>query len=273
MHEPAFWYRPSSLTSRLLMPLGASMARSQPAAGAPGSTPASRCCASAIIMSAAPARPPVLALVDLLREMDEVPVVLSRGYGGRRGPVSVDPQRQAAADVGDEPLMMARMVPVVVARDRVEGAALARSRNASVIVMDDGFQNPAVVKDAALIVIDGNRGLGNGRVFPAGPLRAPLPPQLACTDAPIIVGAGSAADKAASAIARKGRCCAPVSPEPRLPALRGKRVWALRASAIPTGFSRRTGQQHRRGRGSGLRHHHPYDGRSRRWRLRRTTTA
>src|SRR5258708_33292846 len=100
--------------------------------------------------------------------------------------------------------MMARAVPVVVARDRVEGAALARSRNASVILMDDGFQNPAIVKDASLIVIDGDRGLGNGCVFPAGPLRAPLPPQLARTDALIIVGDGTAADPVATAIAAQG---------------------------------------------------------------------
>ena len=107
--------------------------------------------------------PTVLALARLLRDLGETPVVLSRGYGGRlRGPVKVDPARHAAADVGDEPLMLARTVPVVVARDRIGGVALARSQGASVILMDDGFQNPAIAKDASLIVIDGDRGLGNG---------------------------------------------------------------------------------------------------------------
>ena len=66
--------------------------------------------------------------------------------------------------------MLARAVPVAVARDRVAGVALARSQGASVILMDDGFQNPAIAKDASLIVIDGDRGLGNACVFPAGPL-------------------------------------------------------------------------------------------------------
>jgi tetraacyldisaccharide 4'-kinase len=167
-------------------------------------------------------------------------VVLSRGYGGRlRGPVNVDPLHHTAADVGDEPLMLARAVPVVVARDRVEGAALARSRNASVILMDDGFQNPAIVKDASLIVIDGNRGLGNGRVFPAGPLRAPLEAQLARTDALIVVGSGSAADKVAGAIAVQG---GPVLRARLVPddasvtALVGKRVLAFAGIGDPARF-------------------------------------
>ena len=102
--------------------------------------------------------PTALALVALLRELGETPVVLSRGYGGRlRGPLKVDMARHTAADVGDEPLMMAAHVGVVTARDRIAGAALARSTGASVIVMDDGFQNPAVKKDTSLIVIDGDR--------------------------------------------------------------------------------------------------------------------
>ena len=184
--------------------------------------------------------PATLALVRLLREMGETPVVLSRGYGGAlRGPVSVDKQHHAAADVGDEPLMMARAVPVVVARDRVEGAALARSRNASVILMDDGFQNPAIVKDASLIVIDAHRGLGNGRVFPAGPLRAPLPPQLARTDALIIVGAGGAADKIAGAIAALGAPVLRAHLEPdaaSVAALAGQRVLAFAGIGDPAKF-------------------------------------
>src|SRR5207245_5405491 len=91
-----------------------------------------------------------------------------------------------------------------VARERVAGVALARSQGASVIVMDDGFQNPEIAKDASLIVIDSERGLGNGCVFPAGPLRAPLAPQLARTDALVVVGDGSAADPVAAAITAQG---------------------------------------------------------------------
>ena len=93
----------------------------------------------------------------------------------------------------------------MVARDRVGGVALARSQGASVILMDDGFQNPAIAKDASLIVIDGDRGLGNACVFPAGPLRAPLMPQLARTDALIVIGDGAAAAAVAAEIAARGK--------------------------------------------------------------------
>jgi tetraacyldisaccharide 4'-kinase len=244
MHEPAFWYRPSSLTSRLLMPLGAvygmiaarRLAREGLDAGIPV------LCVGNYHVGGAGKTPAVLALVSLLRDAGEAPIVLSRGYGGKlRGPIKVDPERHAASDVGDEPLMMAQTVPAVVARDRTDGVALARSQGASVIVMDDGFQNPAIAKDASLIVIDGDRGLGNACVFPAGPLRAPLPPQLARTDALIIVGKGSAADTVAAAVAAQGGLVLRahlVPDEVSVAALRGKRVLAFAGIGDPQRFFR-----------------------------------
>nr|WP_249780891.1 tetraacyldisaccharide 4'-kinase [Bradyrhizobium sp. dw_78] len=207
--------------------------------------------------------PTVLALAKVLRDLGETPVVLSRGYGGRlQGPVKVDPARHAAGDVGDEPLMLAQTVSVVVARDRVDGVALARSQGASVILMDDGFQNPAIAKDASLIVIDGDRGLGNGRVFPAGPLRAPLPPQLARTDALIVIGDGKAADAVADAINAQDKPVlrARLKPDAASAAsLSGKRVLAFAGIGDPRRFFRTL-------RGSGIEvvrervfpDHHPY---------------
>ena len=186
--------------------------------------------------------PTVLALVKLLRDLGETPVVLSRGYGGRlRGPVMVDPGRHRAGDVGDEPLMLARTVPIAVARERIDGLALARSQGATVIVMDDGFQNPAIAKDASLIVIDAHRGLGNACVFPAGPLRAPLPPQIERTDALIVVGEGGAADGVAATITAQDK---PVltahlrADDASLSLLRGKRVLAFAGIGDPARFFR-----------------------------------
>ena len=186
--------------------------------------------------------PTVLALVKLLRDLGETPVVLSRGYGGRlRGPVMADQGRHAAVDVGDEPLMLARTVPVAVARDRVDGVSLSRSQGATVIVMDDGFQNPAIAKDASLIVIDAQRGLGNACVFPAGPLRAPLPPQIARTDALIVIGDGAAAKAVAAAVAARGK---PVlsahlkADQASIASLGGKRVAAFAGIGDPGRFFR-----------------------------------
>ena len=244
MREPAFWYRPPSLASRLLMPLaacyGAVAAKRFGREGVDVGIPV--LCVGNYHVGGAGKTPAVLALADLLREAGEAPIVLSRGYGGKlRGPLKVDAAGHAAADVGDEPLMMAGRVPVVVARDRVDGAALARSQGASVILMDDGFQNPAITRDASLIVIDGDRGIGNGAVFPAGPLRAPLRPQLARTDALIIVGDGTAADPLAAAVAAQGGLVqrahlAPVGASAA--ALRGKRVLAFAGIGDPQRFFR-----------------------------------
>src|SRR4051812_13626205 len=172
MREPGFWHGPASLNAHLLKPLaalyGAVAARRLQRRGLNAGIPV--LCVGNYHVGGAGKTPTVLALAKLLRELGETPVVLSRGYGGKlRGPVRVDPVRHAAADVGDEPLMMASTLPVVVARKRAEGVPLAKSLGATVILMDDGFQNPSVTKDASLIVIDGHRGLGNGQVLPAGP--------------------------------------------------------------------------------------------------------
>ncbi len=244
MREPAFWYRPPSWISRVLMPFGALYGlvagwRLQ-SEGFDAGVPV--LCVGNYHSGGAGKTPTVLALAKLLRDLGETPVVLSRGYGGRwSGPVKVDPARHIAADVGDEPLMMALTVPVVIARDRVNGVALVRSQGASVILMDDGFQNPAIAKDASLIVIDGDRGLGNGCVFPAGPLRAPLQPQLVRTDALIVVGDGTAATTVAAAIAAQAKpvlSARLVPSEASLAALGGKRVLAFAGIGDPGRFFR-----------------------------------
>jgi tetraacyldisaccharide 4'-kinase len=137
--------------------------------------------------------------------------------------------------------MLSQNVPVVVARDRADGVALAKSQGATVILMDDGFQNPAVRKDASLIVIDSIKGIGNGKVMPAGPLRAPLTEQIARTDALLVIGDGSAADDVADRVIAAGKpvlYARFVPDEASLAALAGKRVLAFAGIGDPERFFR-----------------------------------
>ena len=137
--------------------------------------------------------PVVREILRLLREQGVEAHGLSRGYGGReRGPLRVDPERHAAPEVGDEPLMLARDAPFWIARDRVAGGRAAVAAGAQALVLDDGHQNPALAKSLSLAVVDGEtRGgewpFGDGAVFPAGPMREPLRAGLARADAVVLM--------------------------------------------------------------------------------------
>jgi tetraacyldisaccharide 4'-kinase len=153
--------------------------------------------------------------------------------------VCVDLAQHKAEDVGDEPLLLARVAPVVVSRDRVSGADAARKAGASVIVMDDGFQNPSLRKDVALAVVDSHRGVGNACVFPSGPLRAPLAVQLDATDVIIASGDGAAAAHLTEHVERKGGLALKARIVPAseaVAALRGKRVLAFAGIGDPERF-------------------------------------
>ncbi len=196
MREPDFWWRPGS--GSLLSPLGgiygAVAALRMQSQGRSVGVPV--ICLGNLTVGGAGKTPAALAVGQLLLAAHEQPFFLSRGYGGRlAGPVRVDPAAHSTAAVGDEPLLLARLAPTIVARDRLAGAKAACLGGASVIVMDDGFQNPALKKDLAILLVDGCRGIGNGRIIPAGPLRAPLETQIAQAQALVIVGppAGAAA--------------------------------------------------------------------------------
>ena len=150
-------------------------------------------CIGNLTVGGAGKTPVVRAVAERLRARGRAVHLLSRGYGGRlEGPVRVDPAVHGSADVGDEPLMLARDFPVWVARDRAAGARAAAAAGAQVIVMDDGHQNPSVRKALSIVVVDGEtRGgewpFGDGRVFPAGPMREPLAVGLARADAALIL--------------------------------------------------------------------------------------
>jgi tetraacyldisaccharide 4'-kinase len=191
MRPPSFWWREASLAATLLMPFaalyGAVAARRLAAPWRDVGIPV--ICIGNLDLGGSGKTPTALAVGELLQAAGATPFFLSRGYGGSlAGPVRVEPGRHTAARVGDEPLLLARLAPTVVARDRVLGANFARARGASVVVMDDGFQNPSLTKHLSILVVDGTRGIGNARVFPAGPLRAPLPAQLARAHAILVIG-------------------------------------------------------------------------------------
>jgi tetraacyldisaccharide 4'-kinase len=200
MRAPDFWAAReagqgalSGLLSGLLAPAGACYhlaGRLRRAAVTPARAACPVICVGNLVAGGAGKTPVVLSLVEHLRRAGgPQPHVLTRGYGGRvAGPLRVDAARHDAATVGDEPLLLAQAAPTWVARDRVAGAHAATAAGARLIVMDDGFQNPALAKDLSLLVVDGDYGLGNGRVIPAGPLRESPAQGLARADAVVLLG-------------------------------------------------------------------------------------
>lgn len=253
VREPAWWYADHpGPTARALAPL--TRVWSWLAARRLSRVPTYRSalpviCVGNFTVGGTGKTPLVAHLVQLLQARGERPAVLTRGYGGRRhGPHRVVPGLDTAADVGDEPLLLARHAPVFVARDRAKGArtieANAGLAPATVIVMDDGLQNPSLAKDLVIAMVDGRRGAGNGLVMPAGPLRAPLDLQLGICDAIVLSmpRAGAATD-ASSRIADGFRSTfkgpvleATVEPAGDTTALSGLRVLALSGIANPGRF-------------------------------------
>src|SRR5215207_6127534 len=136
MRDPAFWWRPAGMAAGLLSPLGAiygavagaRMARPGREAGVPV------VCIGNLTLGGAGKTPAAILATQILTDAGRRPFVLSRGYGGAlAGPVLVDPKNHRAVDVGDEPLLLARSAPTLVARDRVAGAAAARAGGANSI--------------------------------------------------------------------------------------------------------------------------------------------
>jgi len=259
MRDPAFWWTEHSTAAALLAPIGACYgaiaARNMARPGRKAPVPV--ICVGNFTLGGAGKTPTAIALARLLLESGHRPFFLSRGYGGRVvGPVRIDhlpgepgsvsiyPPPLAAegreGDVGDEPLLLAHVAPTVVARDRPAAVKVAAEGGADAIIMDDGLQNPSVRKDLAIAVVDGRRGIGNGRTFPAGPLRAPLEAQLDHVDAVLVVGsAGRAAERAIEAAQRREVWVfrGDLHPAPDVvAALAGKPVLAFAGIADPDKF-------------------------------------
>jgi tetraacyldisaccharide 4'-kinase len=198
MRAPAFWSNPPDRPgwqARALAPLGALYAAATRArVGRAGwAPPVPVVCVGNLNAGGTGKTPTVIALAGLLADRGLAVHVVSRGHGGSlTGPVRVDERRHIAAQVGDEPLLIAAFVPVWVARDRAAGVRAAARAGAGVVLFDDGFQDPAVVKAASLVVVDAEVGFGNGRCIPAGPLREPVSAGLARAQAVLAIGDGAA---------------------------------------------------------------------------------
>jgi tetraacyldisaccharide 4'-kinase len=188
---PAFWGEPAGLLADLLSPIGAvcdTAGRLHRAMSRSYCPPIPVVCVGNLVAGGAGKTPVTLALAAWLARRGVLVHVVSRGYGGRlRGPVRVDPIRHDASAVGDEALLLASRAPCWVARDRAAGVRAAVARGAGAILLDDGFQNPAVAKTLGLVVVDTGYRFGNGRVIPAGPLRENLRRGLARADAIVLV--------------------------------------------------------------------------------------
>ena len=160
---------------------------------------------------------------------------LIRGYGGKaRGTRRVYPG-DTAAMVGDEALLLHDVAPAWTGGDRADSARAAVAQGARVLVMDDGLQNPTLIKTLSILVVDGGRGFGNGQVMPAGPLREPIAAAAARCQVAVLIGedtTGALAQLPADLPVLRAR----LRPGPEMQALRGRRVFAFAGIAAPEKF-------------------------------------
>jgi len=234
MHAPDFWHRDDAaakLAAAALAPLGllyGSVVRWNARHAKPYRARIPVICIGNLTAGGTGKTPIAIAVADAIVARGKNPFFLTRGFGGRlAGPVVVG-RNHTAAEVGDEPLLLARKAATVVARNRRQGAMLAVERGADVIVMDDGHQNFTLHKDLSLVVVDGERGFGNGHILPAGPLREPVEQGLGRADAVILAGDGTPVLPTFNGPVLRARVAPPDTPE-----WRGRRVVAFAGIGRP----------------------------------------
>jgi tetraacyldisaccharide 4'-kinase len=242
LRAPSFWWQAPGLVANLLMSpaflYGEIAGRRMGSRGI--RLPIPVICVGNFVIGGAGKTPTAIALAKRL--VAERVYFLARGYrsaAGRRPPLRVDPMRHNAAQVGDEALLLAEVAPTIVSSQRVAAARLAIAQGASLLILDDGLQNPALEKNLRLAVVDAAAGVGNGLCLPAGPLRVPLAAQIDFISAAIIVGEGAAGSKIATAARAAGKPVlnAELVPDPAVAAkLRGQRVYAFAGIAHPEKF-------------------------------------
>jgi tetraacyldisaccharide 4'-kinase len=191
MMAPSFWYETPGALANGLRPLGALFRMggiARRAMTTPYQAKIPVICVGNVVAGGAGKTPTAMAVAQVLISQGASPIFVTRGYGGhQRGPIQVNPATHTVNDVGDEALLLVRVAPVWIGRNRAEAIRAAESQ-ATHIVLDDGLQNPTVQASHSFLVIDGDVGLGNECVIPAGPLREKLEDVLERIMAVILVG-------------------------------------------------------------------------------------
>lgn len=194
-------------------------------------------CIGNVVAGGAGKTPVAVAVARLFLSVGKKPHFLSRGYGGSlAGPTRVVLDVHTFREVGDEPLILAETAPTWIAKDRAAGARAAEEAGADVIIMDDGFQNPTLIKDLSLLVLDADYGVGNGRLIPAGPLRESLSAGLRRSDAAILVGKSIQKELKIQLSEFKPVYKAKIVPRPSADTIGGEKVVAFAGIGRPEKF-------------------------------------
>ncbi len=190
MKAPHFW-NSKNIISTLLLPFSwvyYFASKANYARITPTELPIPVICVGNLTVGGAGKTPVAMHIGEMLKNKNINAFFISRGYGGtQKSAVRVDTKIHSAVQVGDEPLLLARILPTIVGKNRLEAANLAIKQGAQAIIMDDGFQNPALKKNLSFIVVDRRLSFGNERLLPAGPLRETVISGLKRADAIIII--------------------------------------------------------------------------------------
>lgn len=241
-HEaPPFWYQKPGLISFALRPIAAIygyVATRRMDKANPVKLDAPAICVGNLTVGGTGKTPTAIELAKIAIKQKYKPGFVSRGYGGIHvKPHLVDVETDTSSAVGDEPLLLARTAPTVVGMNRAANARLLLEQGRNLIIMDDGFQSRSLYFDYGLLVVDARRGIGNGRVLPAGPLRAPLKHQMRHATSILRIGNGDAGDTAIRALARAGKPLMIAQLKPaNTKALKGKQVFAFTGIGDPQKF-------------------------------------
>lgn len=206
---PPFWYEKPGFLAALISPISwiyGKIASDRMIKATRRKVEVPVICIGNFTVGGAGKTPTAIAIAKAALEMGLKPGILTRGYGGSASaPTLVDLSHHGAKYVGDEPMLLAEVAPTMVSQDRYAGALALIEHGVDIILMDDGFQSAHLWFDYSVLVVDSVRGLGNGKVIPAGPVRAPLKDQMIYAHALCVIGNGNTADSLVRIAARSAK--------------------------------------------------------------------